>query len=79
MCAAIPLQVQGCTLALVEPQQVPLCSTLQPVQLLLNGSTALRCVSHSSQLCIISKLAEGGLYPFLQVVDEDAEQDWTQH
>jgi len=41
----------------------------------LNGSTAFQCVRHSSQLCIISKLAEGGLYPFIQVADEDVEQD----
>ena len=29
------------------------------------------------QLCIISKLAEGGLYPFTQVIDEDIEQERT--
>jgi len=37
------------------------------------------CASHSSQLCIISKLAKGGLYPFIQVMDESVEQDQTQY
>jgi len=70
--------VQGSALLLVESHQVPLHSTLQSVQVSLNGSTAFWCVSHSSQLCIISKLTEGGLYPFIQVIDEDVEQDLTQ-
>ena len=70
----IPPQVQDSTLAVVEPHQVPLCPTLQPVQVSLNGSTAFWCVSHSSQLCIIGVFVEGGLYPFVQVIDEDVEQ-----
>ena len=78
MHAIIPPQVQDSTLALVKPHQVPLCPAPQSVQVLLNGSTIFRYVSQSSQLCIISKLVEGGLYPFIQVTDEDVEQDWTQ-
>ena len=66
------------TLSLVELHQVPLCLTLQPVQVSLNGSTAFWCVSHSFQLYIISKIAEGGLYPFIQV-SEDVGQDWAQY
>ena len=58
---------------------VPLCPTLQSVQVLLNAGTGFWCVSHSSQLCIISKLAEDGLCPFIQVVDEDVKQGQTQH
>ena len=38
-----------------------------------------QCVCHPSQLYIISKLAENGLYPFIQVADEDVEQDQSQH
>jgi len=41
---------------------------------LLNGSPAFWCVSHSFQLCVSSKLAEGALYPFTQVTDEDVKQ-----
>jgi len=36
-------------------------------------------VSHSFQLYIISKLAEGALYPIIQVIDEDAEGDQNQY
>jgi len=57
----VPPQVQDPALALVELHQVPLRLTLQPVQVTLNGSTAFRCIYHSSQLCVISKLAEGTL------------------
>ena len=63
-------------LALVELHQVPLHPTLQPVQVSLNGSTALQCISHLSQFCVISELAEGTLCPFIQVNDE-VEQDWA--
>ena len=79
MLMVIPLQAQDSTLTLVEPHQLPLCPTLQTIQVFLKGSTAFCCVSHSSQLHIISKFAEGGLYPFIQVIDEDVEQDWTQY
>jgi len=44
----------------------------------MTGSTAFWHVSLSSQLDIIYKLAEGGLYPFIQVTDENVEQDWAQ-
>ncbi len=30
-------------------------------------------------LAFLSKLAEGGLYPFIHVADEDVEQDQAQH
>ena len=56
-----------------------LCPNLQLVQVSLNGSTGFWCVSHSFQLCIISKIAEGVLYPFIQVIDEDAEQIQAQY
>jgi len=46
------------TLAIIKPHHVPPCPTLQSVQILLNDSTAFWCVSQSSQLCIISKLAD---------------------
>jgi len=71
--------VRDHTLALVEPHQAPLHLTHQSVQILLDGSTTIWCTSYSSQPCIISKLAEGELYPFIQVMDEDIEQDQIQH
>jgi len=36
---------------------------------------ASRCVSHSSQLHIVNKLAEGAFLSFMQVIDEVTEQD----
>ncbi|PKU46836.1 hypothetical protein llap_2809 [Limosa lapponica baueri] len=71
-------QVQHPTLFPVESHKVPLCPTLQPVQVSVHGGTAFWCVSHPSRFCIISKLAEGTLYPFIQATDEYIEQDWTQ-
>jgi len=59
--------------------QVPLHPTLQPVVLLLNGSTSFWCVSCSSQLCIMHVLTEGGLCLLIKGTDEDIEQDQTQH
>ena len=79
MHVVIPTPVQDSTLALVKPHQVPLCSTLQSIQVSLNGSTAFWSVNHSSQLCIISKLAEIGLYHIPHVSNEDVEPDLTQH
>ena len=73
--AVVPPQARDSTLVFVKPHLVPLCSTLQPVQVLLNGSTAFWCVSHFSQLCIISKLAEGGRYPLIKFTSEDPWMD----
>ena len=64
----VPPQVKDPTLAFVEFHEVPLGPALQPVQVSLDGSTALRCISHSSQLGIVSELAEGTLYPIIQVI-----------
>jgi len=70
----VPPQVQDPALALVE-LQVLLCLALQPVQVTLNGSTACWCIHCSSQFCVISKLAEGALCPFIQIIDEEVKQD----
>ncbi|PKU29465.1 glycoprotein xg [Limosa lapponica baueri] len=76
---AIPPQVQHPTLAFVEFHQVPLCPALQPVQVSLYGGTAFWRVSHPSQFCIISKRAEDTFHPFIEVIDENIEEDWTQY
>ena len=37
---------------------------------------------HSLLMCVSQlgvTLAEGALYPFIQVISEDVEQDWTQY
>ena len=43
------------------------------------SSTAFRCISSSSQICVISKLAEGAFYPLIQITNEDVEQDQIQY
>mgnify|MGYP001852876589 CR=1 FL=1 len=57
-----------CT-SLVELHGTPLFLTLHPAQVSLNSSTTFWRVIHSSQLCIVSNLAEGALYSFIQVID----------
>ena len=42
-------------------------------------AAAFRCISHSSQFCVISKLAECKLELFIQVIDEEVKQDWAQY
>ena len=44
-----PPQVEDSALALVKPHLVPPCTTLQSVQVLLNGSTALHYLSSDHQ------------------------------
>ena len=46
---------------------------------MLYGSEAFWCVSHSSQLCSISKPAEDALCPFIQVTNKGVEHDQTQY
>ncbi|KAJ7405348.1 hypothetical protein WISP_140056 [Willisornis vidua] len=67
------------TLALVEPQEVSLCPTLQTTEVTVNGITASRCISHSPQLCIVSKLAEGAFHASVQVIDTKVESGWIQY
>ncbi|KAK4831783.1 hypothetical protein QYF61_019096, partial [Mycteria americana] len=54
----VPPQVQDFALPLVELHEVPASPFLQPVQVPLDGSTTLWCISHSSQCGVICKLAE---------------------
>ncbi|PKU44095.1 hypothetical protein llap_5614 [Limosa lapponica baueri] len=70
-------QVEDPTLALVEPHEVLLCPALQPVQVTLDGGTALWSANQPSQFGIISELAEETLCPLIQVIGEYVEQDWT--
>ncbi|PKU47278.1 hypothetical protein llap_2377 [Limosa lapponica baueri] len=73
------LQVQDPTLALIEPHYVLICPALQPVEVMLDGSTALWSVSQSSQFGIISELTEDTLCPLIQVSDEYVDQDWAKY
>ncbi|KAK4818982.1 LOW QUALITY PROTEIN: hypothetical protein QYF61_022649 [Mycteria americana] len=75
----VPPQVQDLALLLVEVHEVPVSPFLQPVEVPLDGSMTLWCISHSSQFGVIRQLAEGTLCPIIHVTTEDAEQDWTQY
>ena len=79
MYGVIPPQVQDPAFAFVEPHQVSLCPSFQPIQVRLNGSTAFRCIYHTSQNGVISKLAEGTFQIFIQVVDKEVKQGWAQY
>jgi len=61
-------------LDIVDLHQVSLCPTLQPVQISLDDNAAFWHVRRSPQIHVISKLSEGTIYPFIQVIDEDTEQ-----
>lgn len=43
----IPLQMQSFTFSLVDLHKFPPCPLLQPVDVLLNGSTNIWCIHHS--------------------------------
>ncbi|KAK4811173.1 hypothetical protein QYF61_019804 [Mycteria americana] len=55
----VPPQVQDFAPPLTELYEDPVSPFLQPVEVPLDGSTTLWCIHHSSQFCVISKLAEG--------------------
>ncbi|KAK4821092.1 hypothetical protein QYF61_013420 [Mycteria americana] len=55
-----PTHVQDLALGLVELHEVCTGPPLKPVKVSLDGILSLQCVNHSTQLGIISKLAEDG-------------------
>jgi len=79
MHVVIPPHMQDSTLALVKLHKVPPSPALQILLVSQNVSAAFWHVSQSFQFCNISKLAEHALYPFIQIIDEDVEQDQIQN
>ena len=75
----IPPLIQEFTFHLVELLEVPVNPFVQPAEVPLDGSTTLWCISHFSQFCIISELAEGMLCPIIQIVNEDVKQCWCRY
>ena len=63
----------------VELHEILVNPFFQPVEVLLDGSTTLQCISQSSQFGVIRKLAEGTLYLIIQIIGEDFEQDCNQY
>lgn len=60
--------------ALSEQHEVPVSPFLQ----LTSGSMTFWAISHFFQLGVTCKLAKGTLCPAIKIINEDAEQDWTQ-
>jgi len=74
---ADPPQVQDFALPLAELHEVPVSSFLQTAEVPLDGSTTLWSVSHFSQFCNISKIAEDAFCSMIATINEDVEHDWT--
>ncbi|KAK4817555.1 hypothetical protein QYF61_020004 [Mycteria americana] len=72
-------QVQDPTLSLVEPHTVDLSPSIQPVQVPLQSLPTLKQINTPTQLGVICKLTEGALDAFVQIIDKDIKQDWSQH
>jgi len=71
--------VQDLALGFVEPHEVHLGSLLKSVYVSLDDIPSFRDVDLTTQLHIISKLAEGALDSTADVFSEDAAEHWSQH
>ncbi|KAK4817542.1 hypothetical protein QYF61_019460 [Mycteria americana] len=72
-------QVQDLALGLVEPHTIGPSPSIQPVQVPLQSLPTLKQINTPAQLCVICKLTESTLDPFVQIIDKDIKQDWPQH
>lgn len=63
----------------VEVHNAPISPFLHPVEVPLNGSTAIWCISRFSLFCIICRLPEGALCPIIQGINEDVKLYWSQY
>ncbi|KAK4827673.1 hypothetical protein QYF61_020484 [Mycteria americana] len=63
--------VQDLALGLVEPHEVRMGPPLKPVKVPLDGIPSLQCVDHTTQLGVVSKVAEGALDPTVHVADKE--------
>ena len=79
VCGAIPPCMQDLAFPLVELHNVPVSPFLQHVEVPLNWSTTIWCISRSSQFCTICKLSDGALYPTIHVMNEEVKEYWPQY
>jgi len=68
----IPSQVPDFAFPPADLQETPLSPFLQPVEVPLGDSTALGCITQSSQFYVTCRLAEGALCPSTRVTREAA-------
>jgi len=73
-----PTHVQDLALGLVALHVVHSGPPLQPVKVPLDGVPSLQSVNPTTQLGVVSRLAEGALSPTVHVADKDIEQHWPQ-
>ncbi|KAK4817336.1 hypothetical protein QYF61_010239 [Mycteria americana] len=72
-------QVQDLALGLVKPHTIDLSPSIQPVQVPLQSLPTLQQINTPAQLGVICKLTDGALDPFIQIIDKDVKQNWSQH
>ncbi|PKU40461.1 hypothetical protein llap_9237 [Limosa lapponica baueri] len=73
-----PTQVQDLARGLVELYEVHTGPPLKPVQDLLDDIPSIQCVDRTTQLGVVSKLAEGVLNSTVHVSNKDVQQHWSQ-
>ncbi|KAK4819495.1 hypothetical protein QYF61_004791 [Mycteria americana] len=72
-------EVQDLALGLVERHTIDLSPSIQPVQVPLKSLPTLKQINTPTQLGVICKLTEGALDLFIQIIDKDIKQNWSQH
>ncbi|KAK4827202.1 hypothetical protein QYF61_015230 [Mycteria americana] len=73
-----PTHVQDLAFSLVELHEVRTGPTLKPVKIPLDGIPSLQHVDCTTQLGVVSKLAEGALNPTAHATNKDVIQCWSQ-
>lgn len=63
--------MQNFALVRIELHEVCTDSPFKPVHFTLDGSTLLQCISCTTQLGFLGKLAESALSPTVHVADKD--------
>ncbi|KAK4808149.1 hypothetical protein QYF61_000129 [Mycteria americana] len=71
--------VQDLALGLIELHDVCTGPPLKPVKVPLDGIPSLQCVDCTTQLGVVSKLAEGALNPTAPVTDKDVKRCRSQY
>lgn len=76
--AVIPSQAHHFAFPFVELHEIPVGPFFQPVEVPLNGTTTISCISCSSWFCATCELSGEALCPTAQVIDGDIQHHWPQ-
>jgi len=74
-----PICVQDLALGFVVLQEFHMGLPLKPVKVLLDGIPSLQCVDCTTQLGVVSKVAEGALNPTVLVASKDVKHHQCQY